>query len=196
MKTPRLRIQISGLLIMILVLVACTPGAGSTSAMKTNTIPFEEMTTLTTTPENGSSQPCAYMWARNQLPDISGQLMAALKEAKINFQNAWAEAYGENCMDTQSGKIQSFSTLETDFHIQLQVASLDDYATMGDLLEKVITVMNQFPPGKVPGPQEGSVEVTFSTEEDQQVVRFKVSEGVAALQQGLHGQALLEELQK
>lgn len=150
--------------------------------------------TLTPTPVEESANPCGYTWARKTLPDVGSQVGDAFRTAGISNAEIWAEAYGESCIDAKTGQVQSFSTMETDFHVRLTVSSLDDSQTMGELLEKTLGVLDGFPPGKVPGPQPGYIGVEFDAGQNVLNLWFQATQGVEARQQGLHGTALLEAL--
>jgi hypothetical protein len=149
--------------------------------------------TITATPDQLELTPCAYMWASKQLPDVSDKVQAAFNAAGLSKATIRAEAYGENCVEA-NGTVRSFSPMETDFHILLPVTDLTDRQTLGDMLEKLLVVLDQFPPGTVPGPQPGYIGVEFSTGQDTLNSRFTVSAGKSAREQGLHGADLLAAL--
>jgi len=56
---------------------------------------------------------------------------AGLKDVTVR-----AEAYGENCYDSQTNEPVSFGAMETNFHITVKVADLAAKDDLGNLLEK------------------------------------------------------------
>ncbi len=148
---------------------------------------------VTETPSAGYTQ-CAWSWATQSLPEVSAQVQAAMEAAGLTSVTATAEAYGENCI-TGEGVVDHFAAMETDFRIRVEVPSLTDTAALGDLLEQILVVLDAFPPGATPGPQSGYVGVTFQAGSDELRLWFTVFDGESARALGLHGAALLDELQ-
>jgi hypothetical protein len=147
-------------------------------------------------PTTASSQRCFFTWASQPLPDLTAQVQVALNAAGLTGVSANALAYGENCTDSRTNKPVSFSTLETDFYITVKDTDLTDRPAMGNLLEKILAILDTFPVGKVPGPQPGNIAVSFQAGSDQWNLIFTVPAGKSARQQGLHGAALILNLQK
>jgi len=143
-----------------------------------------------------NSQHCFYEWATQPLPELSAKVQAAINAAGLTGVSATAEAYGENCIDSQTNKPISFGTLETDFHIVVKVASLIDKKDLGNLLEKVLVVLDTFPTGGIPGPQPGNITISFQNGNDEINLMFSISAGKSARLLGLHGAALMEKLQE
>jgi hypothetical protein len=109
---------------------------------------------------------------------------------------ASAEAYGENCYGEKTNEVIYFAAMETDFRLTLAVKSLDDEQLLGDFLERILTVLDAFPAGSIPGPQPGYIGVTFQSGNEEMHLWFKVPEGESARSRGLHGAELLEALRK
>ena len=176
------------LIIAALALSACR-GPGEQAALT------ETPTATLTAPPAGQQEltPCAFTWATQSLPEVSQQVQSSLEAAGLSPTAVRAEAYGENCVEAD-GTIRSFSAMETDFHLQLSVADLSDQQALGDLLEKVLVVIDQFPPGKVPGPQTGYIGVEFSAGQDTLNLWFTARAGQSARTQGLHGADLVAAL--
>ena len=149
--------------------------------------------TVTNSPDQQQLTPCAFVWATQQLPDVSGQIKSGLAAAGLSDATARTEAFGENCVEGD-GTVRSFGAMETDFYLQLPVSDLSDRSTLGDQLEKALAVLDQFPPGTVPGPQPGYIGVEFSAGQDTLNLRFTVSAGKSARDQGLHGADLVAAL--
>jgi len=154
----------------------------------------------TATPEllNPPAYPpqCYFNWATQPLPDLSKQVQSAIDAARLTGVKARAVAYGENCYDSQTNKPVSFATLETDFHISATVNDLTNKDELGNLLEKILIVLDGFPAGKVPGPQAGYISISFQARSEELNLMFMVSAGKSARAQGLHGAALFDELNK
>jgi hypothetical protein len=145
------------------------------------------------TPAN--SQDCYFNWATQPLPDLSAEIQTAINAAGLRGVLVTAEAYGENCIDAQTNEPVSFATLETDFRIVATITNLNNKDNLGNLLEKILDVLDDFPAGKIPGAQPGYIFVSFRTGSDEINMSFTVTAGNSARAQGQHGKALLEELQ-
>ncbi len=169
------------ILLLSLLLAACNlPGS---------TAPVTE----TPSAEAGYTQ-CAWNWATQSLPEVSAAVQSAMDAAGLTGVTASAEAYGENCI-TGEGVVDHFAAMETDFRIRVEAPSLTDAAALGDLLERILVVLDAFPPGVTPGPNAGYVGVTFQAGSDELRLWFTVVDGESARALGLHGAALLDELQ-
>ncbi len=142
-----------------------------------------------------NSQKCSYKWATQPLPDLTEKVQAAVNAAGMRDVHATAEVYGENCIDSQTNQPVSFNALETDFHITAYVVDLTDKDELGDLLQKVLVILDVFPTGKIPGPQPGNINISFQTSSDRLNLMFTVTAERSARLQGLQGAALFEKLQ-
>jgi hypothetical protein len=147
-------------------------------------------------PTTASSQNCFFTWDSQSLPGLTTKVQSALNAAGLTGVSANVQAYGENCTDPRTNKPVSFSTLETDFYITVKIANLTDKAAMGNLLEKILVVLDAFPVGQIPGPQPGNIAVTFQAGSDRLNLVFTVPAGKSGRQKGLHGAALIDNLQK
>ena len=159
-------------------------------------IPGLKSAPVTETPSLVSSYTgCAWTWNTQPLPDLSTQVESALKAAGLNGVTASAEAFGENCI-IATGEVDHFAVMETDFRIRVEVQDLADTAALGDLLERILGVLDTFPPGDTPGPQPGYIGVRFVHETEEINLWFTVNSGESARAQGLHGAELINEMQK
>ncbi len=149
---------------------------------------------VTNTPTFNSHN-CFFNWATQPLPDLTAKVQSAINAAGLTYVNSKAEAYGEICYDSQTNKPDSFSTLETDFYITVKVANLSDPSELGDMLEKILVVLDTFPAGKIPGPEPGKIAVSFQAGSKELNLMFSVQAGKSARTQGLHGAELIEKLQ-
>jgi hypothetical protein len=141
-----------------------------------------------------ADQPCYFNWATQFLPDLSAQAQVAMEAAGLKDITVRAEAYGENCYDSQTNEPVSFGAMETDFHITVKVADLADKDDLGNSLEKILVVLDKFPTGTTPGLQPGYIGVSFRTDSDELNLWFTVTEGKSARDDGLLGAALLDKL--
>jgi hypothetical protein len=171
-----------------LVIAACSSSAGPATQNETITVISSSFT-----PDTHPLTPCGYVWASQSLPDISKQVQSAFISAGLSDATARAEAYGENCVE-DNGAVRSFGAMETDFYIQLPVPDLSDRQALGDLLEKALVIIDQFPPGTVPGPNPGYVGVEFNSGQEILNLHFTVTASKSARNQGLHGADLLAAL--
>jgi len=137
---------------------------------------------------------CAWNWNTRSLPDLSVEVQSAMETAGLTGVTVIAEAFGEDCI-TAAGVVDHFAAMETDFRITAQVASLDDREVLGTLLERILVVLDAFPPEDTPGPQSGYIGVLFQAGSEELRLWFPFSEGKSALALGLHGAALLDKLQ-
>lgn len=178
---------------LVLALAGCSAQTTPSSTATETAVPVTPTDPATATPVDPTSLPCGYTWATKRLAEVTSQLQEAFNAAGLKDAVVWAEGYGENCVDTQ-GQVQSFHAMETDFHIRMPVSSLEDLQAVGDLLQKMLKVLDGFPPDQVPGSQPGYIGVELNAGQDVQNLWFKVSEGTAAREQGLQGAALYEAL--
>jgi hypothetical protein len=152
-------------------------------------------TIATVTPDTITSYAqCGWSWATQPLPDLSAEVQSALDAAGLKGVTVSAEAFGENCI-TASGNVDHFATMETDFRFQVEVRDLSDSSDLGDLLERILVVLDAFPPDATPGPQPGYIGVHFVHGTEGLNLWFMVTTSDTARAQGLHGAELLRELQ-
>lgn len=174
---------------LILLLAACGP------------LPLDPLpgpfalaeTTPTLTPDEYTA--CAWQWGKQSLPNLSTALEAALRTNVLPNASAYAEAYGENCIDA-SGAVTRFAAIQTDFYITLPVPSLDDRAALGALLESTLSVLEQFPTGQTPGPQPGYVGITFKSPNEEIRLWIAPARLAEVRANGLSGATLFEALEK
>ena len=178
MRIPRVTF-----LLLALLLAACTD------------LPISQqpgITPATGTP--AASGNCSFNWATQPLPDLTEKVQASIKAAGLRDVSVVAEAYGENCYDSNTNQPVSFAALETDFHISIKVDDLKDKTSLGNLLDKVLVIMDAFPVGKTPGPQPGLINVSFQSGSNELNLSFPVTLGKTAREKGLQGAELLETL--
>ena len=159
------------------------------------TIPDYKTATLTPASEQSPYTQCAWSWATQPLPDLRAEIQTALDGAGLKEVTVTAEAYGENCI-TGTGEVDHFATMETDFHFQVEVADLSNTIALGDLLERILVVLDSFPAEVTPGSQPGYIGVRFIQGNNDTNLWFNVTTSDSARALGLHGAELLSELQK
>lgn len=182
-----------------LVLIAAA-GASIFALTKSNPVQEEPPATitpqviLTETPSpTAEYKPCYFVWAYQDLPEISADFQAAV-QAILPEAEARANAYGENCV-AEDGSY-TFGAMETDFYVTIPVADLTDKETLGAIVEQVLViVIEQFPYPMVPGPQDGFVEFSFVAGTETHILRAPILLAKELLEKGLHGAELLEALE-
>lgn len=153
------------LFLLTLALSACasvnlvTPGASGSTESPSTTLDASS----TTTPEiPPTSESCAYVWASQELPDLSQKVYNALQAVDTNLTGN-AYAYGENCVYADGHN--TFAAMETDFRVKVSVSDLKDEKALGDWIANAMGAIMKLPTDDVPGPQPGRVEFDFSKSE-------------------------------
>jgi hypothetical protein len=177
-------------LVLIFTLFACTIPAQVQTALPNPQPVTQTAPVITATPTEAL---CAFMEGRQNLEAISSQLVDKLKNATLPLKTARAEAYGENCI-AEDGSLVRFAARETDYYITFTVASLQDEAALGALLEQSLAIINQFPVDQTPGPNPGYVGIGFETAADVQNLWFTRQQAGDLLAQGLRGAELYRAL--
>jgi hypothetical protein len=134
---------------------------GAYAALRGGT-PVPESPAPTHTPTPGSTpafEGCAYVWAYEDLPEISAQVDRAVKLSLPNAE-AHAVAFGEDCVFADGHSV--FSAMQTDFYVRVLVANLEDEDALGDHMAAILQVITtDFPTASLAGPLEGLVEFQF-----------------------------------
>lgn len=156
---------------------------------------------LTPTPEPSETPPpaaerysaCGWMWATEDLPELSKELSAHLSGNNLPQTTVIATAYGENCLN-QQGDVEYFLAMQTDFYVTIPVDRLDDATSMGDLAGEILTALDSFPRDELPGNGPGQVQLRFTAGEDEKFFWFSYHDWLTAREAGLQGADLLEAL--
>ena len=153
------------LFLLTLAISACasvnlvTPSATGSTESPSTTLDVSS----TTAPEiPPTSESCAYVWASQDLPDLSKKVNDALQAIDTNLTGN-AYAYGENCVYTDGHG--TFTAMETDFRVKVSVSDMKDEKALGDWIERAMGAITKLPAAEVPGPQPGRVEFDFSKSE-------------------------------
>ena len=166
MKTIRI-----ALLVLTLILGACTLNLPVTETVSTRpgaTIPPPtEIPTLVPTVDTTYGG-CGYQWAYADVPDVTAQFDAAVKELIPNS-GAHATAFGENCRGAD-GQVLKFIAMETDFYVFITVDVLDEYETFGNWIAQVMQIVIALPAEMLMGPKPGFVAFRFEKSVDEYVV--------------------------
>jgi len=150
--------------------------------------------TVTPIPPTSTLDPniCFYTWATKSLPDITKELQSALTDVIPNAEGQ-ASAYGENC--TKPDHSATFGAMETDFNVVLPVPDLKDDEAIGELIEKILIVLDDFAPPRVPGPNPGILELVFTRGSENRSFRVSIEKGRELRSQGLTGAELVKAIE-
>ncbi len=136
-----------------------------------------------------ATQPTRFPTMRIQLghstpAGLVPQVQEAMEKAGLKGITATAEAFGEDCIDAQTNKAVSFAAMETDFRISVEVPDLKDTEALGNLLERILIVLDEFPPKSTPGPQSGYIGINFTSDDQDLNMWFLVQDEKAARDSG------------
>lgn len=130
---------------------------------------------LTAAPISTSTvEPCAFVEATQNLPDVTAQVDQAIKELQPDASGR-AEASGENCVYASSGQ-SSFSAMETDIYFTVRVNDLNDDHELGTWIINAMKIVGALPADSLAGPQAGFVEFTFTTTDEQRILRVPIGQ--------------------
>lgn len=136
---------------------------------------------------------CAFVEGRQALPDISRQLQDKLTAASLPVNSSRAEAYGENCI-AADGSLVRFAARETDYYVSFKVSDLHDETILGTLIERAVSIIEQFPINQTPGPNPGYIGIRFEAEGNVQNLWFLRSTFDDLISRGTHGADLYASL--
>jgi hypothetical protein len=153
--------------------------------------------TVSPSPTSGESpHPCAYTWATQPLPELSAKIQTLLDAEGIKGATVSAEAYGENCYDSQVDKVVGFGVMETDFRFTIPVDDPSNKTRLGETVARLLKIINAIPTNEIPGPNRGYIGITFESSKGQVNMWFMLQDGITALNRGLTGADLFEQLLK
>jgi hypothetical protein len=136
--------------------------------------PSPNLTTLTAAPISTSTiEPCAFVEATQNLPDLSTQVDNAIKQLRPDASGR-AEAFGENCVYASINQF-TFTAMETDFYFTINVKNLKDDKELGNWIVNAMKIIEALPSGSISGPQAGFVEFTFETKDDQKILHVPIN---------------------
>ena len=175
MNKGKIRLMTTRILIVLTILVvtltACAP---STPTMAPVTPNLPPTAIVTDTPEvSPTFEPCAYVWASQDLPDVSTKVNDLLQAVDKNI-TASAYAYGENCVYADGHS--TFGAMETDYRVKIDVKDIKDETALGNWIAKVMNVIVKIPLSDVAGPNPGRVEFSFVSGKDQTALTVQIDQ--------------------
>lgn len=194
---------LSALLLAALFVVAGLTGC--VEVARTTQTPTPKATLIPTTPilETLTSSPvatsvvtpvCAYVEASKDAPDASAAITQAYRSANITHVDVRAEAVGENCIDTNTNRVASFSTRQTDIYLLVPVQDIHDTQALGDWISRLVPLIETVPADQLPGPNPGNIAIQFTNGTDEVNLWFPRQTAQGLLQKGIRGSALYEAL--
>jgi hypothetical protein len=138
---------------------------------------------------------CGFAWAHEDLPDITRTTQSALDAAGMMQTRARIEAFGENCIDGQTGAVRYFSAMTTDFYFiaEVEAAELKDRAMLAAFIKPLYNIAAATPRDELPAPP-GYLDVVFTSTSGALHLRTRFAEAQVAIRQNLKGAALLDAL--
>jgi hypothetical protein len=135
-----------------------TPRPMVISTLAAETLPTTAPSGTPAAPAIGA---CAWVWANQELIDLTGELARAFQDEGLSGLEIRASAYGENCLDPQTNQVVRFAAMQTDFYLVIAVEDTADHRTAGEWIARSLKVLEPFVPGKVPGPNPGYIGIRF-----------------------------------
>ena len=172
------------------ILSACSSGGFAPQPVPPTITDTAVASPVTTIP---NPQNCGYQWANQDLPKLSSSFQAAIQVLQPEAE-AKAFAFGENCM-LADGSLGSFSAMETDFNVTLQVSDLTNESDLGEWVVKVMQVIENIPKDQLLGPQPGRVSIGFESNGAQKFINFYINQ-YQALPAGLRNSEIFRALQR
>lgn len=130
--------------------------------------PVTQSSEITEAPSSSQGN-CGYQWAYHDAPELTQSFDGAVK-ALDSKASGRVEFYGEDCVYTDG--TSTFSAMETDFHVRLQVEDLDKEEDFGNWVAQVMEIVIQIPREELSG-NYGFVEFWFEKNETEHIV-FRV----------------------
>jgi hypothetical protein len=166
------------------------PGNQPQQAASTDTaVPLP---TFTPTPDPSL---CAFVWSTRNLPEVAQEVRAALFSQGMREVEVQASAYGEDCINSATNEVVRFTTMQTDFFFAVPIPDPGDTQNLGEWIENIHGVLEAFPPGQVPGPNPGYIQITFASQTADPInLWFRRSELQRLLEQNVRGSELFNTL--
>ncbi len=109
---------------------------------------------------------CAFVWAYHDAPELTAKVNDAV--GRLNPQaSANASLFGEDCIYEDGHS--TFSAMETDFYVRLQVQDLTNKQVFGDWMFEILQTIAQVPREEIQG-NYGFVEFWFIKDPVDQVI--------------------------
>lgn len=176
------------LLFWTLVLCACGTGISPAGVPpQTETTSAVDIPTASTSP----TETCGYQWAQKDLPELSSDFQQSIQGLQPEAQ-ANAFAFGENCVYADGNT--TFSAMETDFNVTLQINDLSNQSDLGGWIVAIMQVIEKIPQDQIVGPRPGRVSINFQSNGEQKFVNFYVDQ-YKALPSNLNNSEIYQALQ-
>ncbi len=137
-----------------------------------------------------SYQDCYWNWATKSLAEETTILQTAIDKEGLSKVTGTTEAYGENCIDPATNSVARFAVMETDFRFTVEVTDLSDTQALGELIFRIIGVLQNFPEETFPGAHPGYVGMRFQEADDNQNLWFLLENAESAISDGKRGSEL------
>ncbi len=160
--------------VVLLLLTACNSPAATLPPIASEDVtpvPSSPPVTESAITSALANEPCAFVPAYQDLPDVSAKVDGAVKALQPEASGR-ARAYGENCVHADGRA--DFRAMETDFYVTISVTNPKDNNELGTWIIKAMKALASFSPGAIPGPQPGFVEFTFESKDDQKILRVSI----------------------
>lgn len=138
---------------------------------------------------------CAYQWSTQPLPEVTSMLQEQITNAGMEKISIMAEAFGEDCIDPETGNVIRFIARQTDIRIRIQANRISDTEKIGNQLAEMLGVISAIPPETLPGPKSGMIEAVFTASDGELILWFPFVDGETALKEGKKGADLVSALQ-
>lgn len=193
-KTRISRVLLAG---WVLLTAGCAPDLDSLAARLTPSPTFARSTETSTVTETPTENPvtCVYVWSNRSLPDVSTEINQAFRRLGLVEVEAEAFAYGEDCLDSETNRVVRFLAMQTDVSFTVAVERIDDPQFLGEWVERITMVMDDFEPGTIPGSNPGYFGITFLSGSETLDLWFSRTRVNNLLKEGVRGADLLEALQ-
>jgi hypothetical protein len=156
---------------------------------------YQGTPTWTPAPTATAYAGCVWNWARRDLPDTTHLAQVALNFFQVRNATVRVEAYGENCLDGQTQKVQYFAAMTTDFYVTILVDDLTDQERLGRVVwDTYVALTSGLYESWLPA-RYGYLDITFTAGGQQKRLRAMFTAfGTTVDEQKLMGAALLDKL--
>ncbi|MCA0457414.1 MAG: hypothetical protein LCI00_25830 [Chloroflexi bacterium] len=168
--------------VMLLMASASAPEFGQLA--QTATALYVTLTPSPTAVTKASNTPCAFMWAHQDLPDITKAAQEAFTEAKLDAITVIrADAYGESCGS-------SFGAMTTDFYLSAEVDDFGDTEAVGKIITDAYSVLMALEV-ELPA-KHGYLDIEFTSDGETKRFRTMFSQIKLAVEAEASGEAIIE----
>jgi hypothetical protein len=122
--------------------------------------------TETVTSESSFVEPCAYVWAHHDAPELTLKVDAAAR-AINSAASAIAGLFGEDCVYADGHS--TFGVMETDFYVHYPTDDLTNEEAFGDWMAKLLAIITEIPREEIQG-RYGFVEFWFEKNDAEHLI--------------------------